>query len=226
MVPVTAIILLGTLNVFCVILGSFTHYSILYAKLSKYLSLISNFRFADLLWISEGHVHPLINYWYILFWKRVQFSENLHRLKSWWKTFTVVAVVQSFSHVRLFVTPWIAACQASLSLTISQSLLKLMPIESEMPSNHLIHRNGNSTSTFIVQANDYFLRLFSRLILCVPAMSFPWRRVLTLYSTDFMLPWVLPPSLKYLKQESMWILRDKIVSKKYTSTFDEHDCVS
>ena len=41
-----------------------------------------------------------------------------------------------------------------------------------------------------------------------------------------MLPWVSPPSLKYLKQESMWILRDKIVSKKYMSTFDEHDCVS
>ena len=35
-------------------------------------------------------------------------------------------------------TPWTAACQASLSLTISQSLLKLMSIESVMPSNHLI----------------------------------------------------------------------------------------
>ena len=108
----------------------------------------------------------------------------------------------------------------------SPSLLKLMSIESEMPSNHLIHRYGNSTSIFIVQANDYFLRLLSRLFLCVPAMSFPWKRMLTLYSTDFMLPWVSPPSLKYLKQESMWILRDKIVSKKYRSTFDEHDCVS
>ena len=42
------------------------------------------------------------------------------------------------SHVRLFVTPWIAALQASLSITISQSLLKLMSIESVMPSNHLI----------------------------------------------------------------------------------------
>ena len=47
-------------------------------------------------------------------------------------------VVQSLSLVRLFVTPWTAACQASLSITISQSLLKLMPIESLMPSNHLI----------------------------------------------------------------------------------------
>ena len=42
------------------------------------------------------------------------------------------------SHVRLFVTPWITARQASLSITNSQSLLKLMPIESVMPSSHLI----------------------------------------------------------------------------------------
>ena len=47
-------------------------------------------------------------------------------------------VVQSFSHVQLFVTPWTAACQASLSFTISQSLLKLTSIESVMPSNHLV----------------------------------------------------------------------------------------
>ena len=46
--------------------------------------------------------------------------------------------VQSLSRVRLFATPWIAACQASLSITNSQSLLKLMSIESVMPSNHLI----------------------------------------------------------------------------------------
>ena len=46
--------------------------------------------------------------------------------------------VQSFSHVRLFVTPWTAAHQASLSITNSRSLLKLMPIESVMPCSHLI----------------------------------------------------------------------------------------
>ena len=46
--------------------------------------------------------------------------------------------VQSLSHVRLFVTPWTAARQASLSITNSRSLLKLMSIESGMPSNHLI----------------------------------------------------------------------------------------
>ena len=46
--------------------------------------------------------------------------------------------VQSLSRVRLFVTPWTVAHQASLSITNSWSLLKLMPIESVMPSNHLI----------------------------------------------------------------------------------------
>ena len=47
-------------------------------------------------------------------------------------------VVQSLSLVWLFEAPWAAACQASLSFTIFQGLLKLMPIESMMPSNHLI----------------------------------------------------------------------------------------
>ena len=46
--------------------------------------------------------------------------------------------VQSLSHVRLFVTPWTSARQASLSIANSRSLLKIMSIESVMPSNHLI----------------------------------------------------------------------------------------
>ena len=46
--------------------------------------------------------------------------------------------VQSLSRVRLFMTPWIPACQASLSITNSQSLPKPMSIESAVPSNHLI----------------------------------------------------------------------------------------
>ena len=48
------------------------------------------------------------------------------------------AVVQSLSHVQLFANAWTAACQVSLSFTISQSLLKLMSVWSMMPSNHLI----------------------------------------------------------------------------------------
>ena len=49
-----------------------------------------------------------------------------------------ISSVQLLSHIWLFVTPWTAARQASLSNTNSQSLLKLMSIESVMPSNHLI----------------------------------------------------------------------------------------
>ena len=49
-----------------------------------------------------------------------------------------VVVVQSLSCVQLFATSWTAAYHASLSFTISRSLLKLMSIESVMPSNHLI----------------------------------------------------------------------------------------
>ena len=48
-------------------------------------------------------------------------------------------VFQSLSGVQLLATPWTAACQASLSLAISQSLLKLISIESVMSCNHLIH---------------------------------------------------------------------------------------
>ena len=48
------------------------------------------------------------------------------------------SLVQSLSRVRLIATPWTAAHQVSLSITNSQSLLKLMSIESVMPSNHLI----------------------------------------------------------------------------------------
>ena len=48
------------------------------------------------------------------------------------------SLVQSLSRVQLFATPWIAARQASLSIINSQSSLKLMPVESVMPSSHLI----------------------------------------------------------------------------------------
>ena len=54
-------------------------------------------------------------------WSQIQFSS-----------------VQSLNRIRLFATPWIAARQASLSITNSQSSLKLMSIESVMPSSHLI----------------------------------------------------------------------------------------
>ena len=57
----------------------------------------------------------------------------------------VFVVVQSVSHVQLFVTPWTAACQASLSFTISQSFLKLMSLEFEFAQIHVpqIHVTWN-----------------------------------------------------------------------------------
>ena len=58
-----------------------------------------------------------------------------------WAPSVQFSSVQSLSHVWLFATPWAAISQASLSITNSQSLLKLMSIKSVMPSNHLIFRH-------------------------------------------------------------------------------------
>ena len=70
-------------------------------------------------------------------WRRFGFI--LFGVLSFWDLLVyVVAVVQSLSCIQLFVTPWIAARQASLSYSVSQNLLKLMSTESVMPSNHLI----------------------------------------------------------------------------------------
>ena len=59
--------------------------------------------------------------------------ENMASVLNW-----IFSSVQSLSRVQLFVTPWTAARQASLSITNSQSLLKFMSIELVIPSNHLI----------------------------------------------------------------------------------------
>ena len=59
-------------------------------------------------------------------------------MKKKWTWFAEFVAVRSLSYVRLFTTPWTVAGQASLSFTISQSLLKLISIESMMSSNHLI----------------------------------------------------------------------------------------
>ena len=66
---------------------------------------------------------------------------NVHSTFLWkkeWRPFCWISSVQLLSHVRLFATPWTAACQASLFITNSQNLPKLMSIESVMPSNYLI----------------------------------------------------------------------------------------
>ena len=65
-------------------------------------------------------------------------SSKPQYLRKWLYSEIVIVVVQSLSHVQLFVTPWIAARQASLSFSVFQSLLKFMSVELVMPSNHLI----------------------------------------------------------------------------------------
>ena len=96
---------------------------------------------ADLeIWTSRSHQRQL-NYfqYFIKFLGSCTFTQIIMLvLTKMFSSFAFGLVVQSLSHVQLFATPWTAACQASLSFTISLSLLKLMSIESLMPSNHLV----------------------------------------------------------------------------------------
>ena len=86
------------------------------------LSVVRN----SVLWLF--HLHTFIQMIVLVFFILLMYS----------LMFNSPLVVQSLSHVWLFATPWTAARQTSLSSAISQSLLKLMPIESVMMSNHLI----------------------------------------------------------------------------------------
>ena len=70
-------------------------------------------------------------------WLAQRGEMSKHYINHWFYV-TLFSSVQSLSRARLFATPWIAACQASLSITNSQSSPKLMSIESVMPSSHLI----------------------------------------------------------------------------------------
>ena len=82
----------------------------------------------------------------ILEWVVIPLSRESSQPRDWTRVSCIVggfftiqfSSVQSLSHVRLFVTPWTAACQASLSITNSQNSLKLTNIELVMPSNCLI----------------------------------------------------------------------------------------
>ena len=77
----------------------------------------------------------------LVFWNWNQKStatvDETGNMYEWNNLNKTILTVQSLSHVQLFATPWTEACQASLSITNFQSLLKLMSIESVMPSNHL-----------------------------------------------------------------------------------------
>ena len=101
----------------------------------------SNLRTRNSLYPSHASKTFYSHWWYIHPW--------LHK--------SLLAIVQSLSHVQLFVIPWTAACQASLSITISQSLLNLMSLESMMPSNHLIL----CCSLFLLPSIFPIIRVFS-----------------------------------------------------------------
>ena len=95
--------------------------------------------------------------------------------------------VQSLRHVRCFVTPWTAACQASLSITNSRSLLKCMSIASVMPSNNL-SLSSTSPSTFnlsqhqgIFQWVSSFDQVTKVLEFQLQHQSFQW-----IFRTDFL----------------------------------------
>ena len=81
-----------------------------------------------------------------------------------WSLNIVVVLAQLLSLIRFFVTPWTAACQVSLSFTISWSLLKLMSSESVMPSNHLILCRPLLLLPSIFPSISVFSNEYSRLI--------------------------------------------------------------
>ena len=88
---------------------------------------------------------------------------SMGSIPGWGNKILHVTSVQSLSHVQLFATPWTAACQASLPITNSQTLLKLMSIELVMPSNHLILCHPLLLPSFVLS-----IRIFSdESVLCI-----------------------------------------------------------
>ena len=96
--------------------------------------------------------------------------------------------VQSLSRVWLFATPWTAACQASLFITNSWSLLKLMSIESVMPSNHLILCRSFSSclQSFPASVSFPMHQVAKVLEFQLQHRSFQW-----IFRTDFLQDWLV-----------------------------------
>ena len=129
----------------------------------------------------------------------------------------VVVIVQLLSHVRLFATPWTAARQAPLSFTISLSLLKLMSIESVMPSSHLIlchplllpsvfpsisprgHSYSNASDQGQLAAAGFYLQIETQ------DLTFPWEKAIAVqlftliyYFLEFAVSEIISPLLLYI----------------------------
>ena len=103
--------------------------TLFYTSVSLLLSHIQGYRYHLL----NSYICISILYWCFYFW-----LTSLCITGSSFTQLIQFSSVQSLSHVQLFATPWTAAPKASLSITTSWSLLKLMCIESVMPSKHLI----------------------------------------------------------------------------------------
>ena len=113
--------------------------------------------------------------------------------------------VQSLCHVRLFATPWTAACQASLSITNSQSLLKLMSIASVMPSNHLILTTRKTivltTQNFVGKIMSLLFNMLSRLVIAFLPRS-----------RHLLISWLQSPSAVILEPKKIKSITVSIVS--------------
>ena len=96
---------------------------------SMRLQRIRHYWATELNWMPEGKMGEQVNFF---------FCFVLYRYFCSWMSYIQIRSDQSLSRVQLFATPWIAACQASLSITNSRSSLRLTCIESVVPSSHLI----------------------------------------------------------------------------------------
>ena len=121
------------------------------------------------------------------FWKSSITTEDI---KNFWKLLEII--VQSLNHVQLFVTPWTATSQASLFFIIYQSLLRLMSIESVMPSNHLILLPSYPPALSLSQYQGLFQWVDSShqvakiLELQLQHQSFQW-----IFRVDFLEDWLV-----------------------------------
>ena len=109
------------------------HYFLLYAAHSRLLNCPCSYRCTHRRHESGRNQDPV----WLLFWWQNSWSLLFSSQFPVWVWFNI-AVVQLLSHAQLFATPWTVARQTSLSIINSRSLLKLMSIESVMPSSHLI----------------------------------------------------------------------------------------
>ena len=116
--------------------GALMHFTRCYIALLFYLVPNDLKYFRTLLFYSAGYMDVSIKVY------------SFHSLTPLPFLFLRISSVQLLSCVRLFATPWTAKCQASLSITNSKSLLRLMSKESVMPSNHLIPLSSPSPPAF------------------------------------------------------------------------------